>query len=474
MRRFFACLTVLTLSFVAVQATAAEPRVVPDSKAEALLSFSPVVKEVTPAVVNIYTRTVVKTRAPMSPLFNDPFFRRFFGEHLPQGGARERVENSLGSGVIVRDDGIVVTNDHVIAGASEITVILSDRREFAAEVVGTDERTDLAVLRLDTGGEPLPTLPLTDSDALEVGDLVLAVGNPFGVGQTTTMGIVSALGRTTGGGDSQHDFRSFIQTDAAINPGNSGGALVDGRGRLVGINTAIYSRDGGNVGIGFAIPSNMVRVTVDSLISEGRAVRPWFGAGGQGVTNDIAQSLGMLRPAGVLINEIYPGGPADRAGLRVGDVVVAAGGQPVDGPADLRYRIVTAPLGSQIALTVLRSSGEASVEVDLIPPPEDPPRDVTRMEEFDGPFFGAEVANLNPALAEEMGLDSLQRGVVVLRLQRRGLAARLGFRPGDIVTRVNDRDTPTITELRRAVRPSARWKITLLRNGRSLTTTLSQ
>ncbi|EKV29281.1 Trypsin-like serine protease [Caenispirillum salinarum AK4] len=475
MRRLIACLMLTTLGLVGPAApTVAQQRVVPDSKAEALLSFSPVVKQVTPAVVNIYTKTVVKTRSPLSPLFNDPFFRRFFGDQVPRGGTRERVETSLGSGVIVREDGIVVTNDHVIAGASEITVILADRREFEAEVLGTDERTDLAVLRLETDGETLPTLPLTDSDALEVGDLVLAVGNPFGVGQTTTMGIVSALGRTTGGGDSQHDFRSFIQTDAAINPGNSGGALVDGAGRLVGINTAIYSRDGGNVGIGFAIPSNMVRVTVDSLISEGRAVRPWFGAGGQGVTNDIAQSLGMERPVGVLINEIYPGGPADRAGLKVGDVVVAAGGLPVVGPADLRYRIVTAPLGEGLDLTVRRADGERVVRVALIPPPEDPPRNVTRLERFDGPFEGAEVANLNPALAEEMGLDSLQRGVVVLALKRGGTAARLGFRPGDIITRVNDRDTPTIKDLQRAVRPTVRWTITLLRDGRSLTTTLSQ
>lgn len=214
MRRVIACLVLLALAATAPMTAGALERVVPGSQADAMLSFSPVVKQVTPAVVNIYTKTVVKTRSPLSPLFNDPFFRRFFGDRVPLGGTRERVENSLGSGVIVREDGIVVTNDHVIAGASEITVILSDRREFEAEVLGTDERTDLAVLRLETGGERLPTLPLADSDALEVGDLVLAVGNPFGVGQTTTMGIVSALGRTTGGGGTQHDFRSFIQTDA--------------------------------------------------------------------------------------------------------------------------------------------------------------------------------------------------------------------------------------------------------------------
>lgn len=456
-----------------VLAEAPEPtRVVPQSRAEISLSFAPVVKAVTPAVVNIYTRTVVHQRQPVSPLFNDPFFRRFFGDRIPMGAPQERVQNSLGSGVIIRGDGIVVTNDHVVKNATSITVVLSDRREFEAEVVGTDERTDLAVLRLKVDEADLPVLPLGDSDMLEVGDLVLAVGNPFGVGQTVTMGIVSALSRTTGGG--QADYRSFIQTDAAINPGNSGGALVDAEGNLVGINTAIYSRDGGNVGIGFAIPSDLVRAVVTSLLSDGKAVRPWFGAAGQGVSNDIAQSLGLPRPAGVLVNGLYPGSPAERAGLRVGDVITAIDGHPVADPAELRYRIVTAPVGGTARMSVLRAGRALDVSVALIAPPEDPPRDITRLDDAAGPFSGAEVANVNPALAEEMGLSSMQRGVVIQRLLRGGLAARVGFRPGDVVTRVNDRDTLTIDALLKAVRGADTWRITFTRGGRSSTILLGR
>ncbi|MCA1939374.1 MAG: DegQ family serine endoprotease [Caenispirillum bisanense] len=446
-------------------------RVVPQDRAEISLSFAPVVKAVTPAVVNIYTKTVVQQRQPVSPLFNDPFFRRFFGDQL-LGQPREQVQNSLGSGVIVRADGIVVTNDHVVKNATEITVVLSDRREFAAEVVGTDERTDLAVLRLETDGADLPVLPLGDSDLLEVGDLVLAVGNPFGVGQTVTMGIVSALSRTTGGG--QADYRSFIQTDAAINPGNSGGALVDSAGNLIGINTAIYSRDGGSVGIGFAIPSDLVRVVVDSLLSDGKAVRPWFGAAGQGVTADIAQSLGLPRPAGVLVNGLYPGSPAEKAGLRIGDVITAMDGHPVADPSELRYRIVTAPVGGTARMSVLRKGKPLDVTVALIAPPEDPPRNVTRLDDRAGPFAGAEVANINPALAEEMGLPGLQRGVVIQRLLRGGVAAQVGFRPGDVVTRVNDSDTLTIDALLAAVRKSDTWRITFTRAGRSTTVLLGR
>ncbi len=468
---------VLALTAIMAPAAAQTPegtltdRIVPQSKAEITLSFAPVVKAVTPAVVNIYTKTVVQQRQPLSPLFNDPFFRRFFGDQM-LGQPQERVQNSLGSGVIIRADGIVVTNDHVVKNATQITVVLSDRREFEAEVIGTDERTDLAVLRLKAEGADLPVLHLGDSDGLEVGDLVLAVGNPFGVGQTVTMGIVSALARTTGGG--QADYRSFIQTDAAINPGNSGGALVDAEGTLVGINTAIYSRDGGNVGIGFAIPSDLVRVVVDSLLTGGKAVRPWFGAAGQGVTNEIAQSLGLPRPAGVLINGLSPGSPAEKAGLKVGDVITAIDGRPVADPSELRYRIVTAPLGGTARMSVLRQGRPVDLTVSLVAPPEDPPRSVTRLDDRFGPLSGAEVANVNPALAEEMGLSGLQRGVVILRLLRNGVAARVGFRPGDVVTRINDSDTLTIDALQAALRRGDTWRITFIRGGRPTTVLLGR
>ncbi|CAN0480566.1 unnamed protein product, partial [Discosporangium mesarthrocarpum] len=279
--------------------TSAQVKRVPASKAEISLSFAPLVKSAAPAVVNIYTRRVVRARR-ISPLFNDPFFRRFFGNQFAPGNRQnQRVQNSLGSGVIVSADGLIVTNHHVIDKADEITVVLTDRREFEAEVVTRDEGTDLAVLRIKANNEKLPFLKLRDSDTLEVGDLVLAIGNPFGVGQTVTSGIVSALARTARG---VSDFGFFIQTDAAINPGNSGGALIALDGGLVGINTAIYSRGGGSNGIGFAIPSNMVATVIGSAVSGGQVVRPWLGARGQTVNADLARSLGLSRPSGVLVN----------------------------------------------------------------------------------------------------------------------------------------------------------------------------
>ncbi|MBI5164634.1 MAG: trypsin-like peptidase domain-containing protein, partial [Magnetospirillum sp.] len=278
----------LVFSFLAAVASAQQ---VPTSRPQMQMSFAPVVRQAAPAVVNIYARRVVRTA--VSPLLADPFFRRFFGDSLPPGMSGERVQRSLGSGVIVATDGTVVTNHHVIKDADEVTVVLADRREYEARIVGSDERSDLAVLKLDLPkGETVPVLPFGDSDALEVGDLVLAVGNPFGVGQTVTSGIVSALARTNVG---ITDFRSFIQTDAAINPGNSGGALIDMSGRLVGINSAIYSKDGGSNGIGFAIPTALVKAVLSGITQTGKVVRPYLGASGQPVTSDIAHALKLAR-----------------------------------------------------------------------------------------------------------------------------------------------------------------------------------
>ncbi|HCX67686.1 MAG TPA: serine protease, partial [Rhodobiaceae bacterium] len=309
-------------------------RQVPSSQAQVELSYAPVVKRVAPAVVNVYTKRVVKESA-RSPFFNDPFFQQFFGNRFSFGVPRERVQQSLGSGVIVDPSGLIVTNFHVIKGGEQFTVALSDRREFEAELVLADERTDLAVLRIDVGKQKLPYLTFRNSDAVEVGDIVLAIGNPFGVGQTVTSGIVSALARTHVGAS---DYQFFIQTDAAINPGNSGGALVTMDGRLIGINSAIYSQTGGSIGIGFAIPSNMVESVVASARDGGRVKRPWFGAALQPVDNELAQSLGLDRPGGSLIRDIYKGGPAAKAGLKVGDVIRAVDGFEVEDPQAVRYR----------------------------------------------------------------------------------------------------------------------------------------
>jgi len=407
------------------------------------LSFAPLVEAAAPAVVNIYSRRVVRSRA-VSPLFNDPFFRRFFGDRFGLGLPRERVQNSLGSGVIVDAGGTIVTNHHVIAGADEITVVLADRREFEAELLGSDERTDLAVLRIDLGDEKLAFLELRDSDDVQVGDIVLAIGNPFGVGQTVTSGIVSALARTQIG---ISDLNFFIQTDAAINPGNSGGALIGMDGGLIGINTAIYSKSGGSLGIGFAVPSNMVRTMIAGFTTAGKLVRPWLGAWGQPVTAEIAQSMGLERPAGVLINDVYPGGPAARAGIRVGDVVASVNGRAVDDPKALNFRIATLP---------------------LVAPVEDPPREVT---ELGGrhPLSGATVANMSPALADELGLSRFRPGVVILGMRRGTPAARLGFQPGDTVLSVNGDDVGTVTALKRSVAsPAARWQVIIERDGEKL------
>ncbi len=283
-----------------------------------------------------------------SPLFDDPIFRQFFGSQM--GLPRERVERSLGSGVLVRPDGVVVTNNHVIKDSDAITVVLADRREFEAKLLGADERTDLAVLKIDAGAVPLPVLPLGDSDALDVGDVVLAIGDPFGVGQTVTMGIVSALARTAVG---ISDYRFFIQTDAAINPGNSGGALIDMAGRVVGINSAIFSQGGGSIGIGFAIPANMVKAVIAGITTGGKPIRPWLGASGQAVTSDMFQALHLDHPVGVLVNSVRAASPAEAAGILVGDVITGIDGREVDDPEALRYRIATKPVDTTVHLTIV-------------------------------------------------------------------------------------------------------------------------
>ena len=415
---------------------AARERVVPHGRDQMLLSFAPLVRSTAPAVVSIYTRRTVRQRS-VAPLFDDPFFQRFVGDLPGPPRPRMRVENALGSGVIVRSQGLVVTNHHVIEGADEITVRLSDRREFIAEAVLSDERTDLAVLQLQDieDDTDLPSLTLADSDELEVGDLVLAIGNPFGVGQTVTSGIVSALARTAVG---IADYSFFIQTDAAINPGNSGGALIDLDGNLVGINTAIFSRTGGSLGIGFAVPANMVGSVVAGVEAGMPLVRPWIGADGQEVTADIARSLGLDQPGGVLINDIRRRGPAEEAGLRVGDVITAVNDRPVGDTGALRYRIATQPIGGEATLQVLREGRMLDVTIALVPPPEVPPRQTTLLQGRN-PLAGAVVANLSPALIEEMALESAVReGVVVLEVQPRTPAQRLRLEPGDVLVRVND------------------------------------
>lgn len=438
----------------------------PTSRQEIQLSYAPLVKKVAPAVVNIYTKRVVQQR--QTPFANDPFFRQFFGDAFGDafGGNRRRVQNSLGSGVIVRPEGIIVTNHHVIDKADQITVVLSDRRELDAKLILSDEKTDLAILRVDTQGEPLSFLKLSDSDELEVGDLVLAIGNPFGVGQTVTSGIVSALARAAEG---VSDFSFFIQTDAAINPGNSGGALVAMDGRLIGVNTAIFSKSGGSMGIGFAIPANMVNRVVDSALHGAKIVRPWFGAAAQPVTTDLAATLGLRRPVGVLISEIYPGGPAARAGLQAGDVIVQLNLREIADPKALRFKIATLSVGDTATLSVIRRGKGLTLALPIEAPPEDPPRNITKLQ---GRHYlaGAAVANLSPALAEELSIDVMQRGVIVLGVERRSPARRVGLKPGDIIVKLNGQAISSVSFLQSVIRRGAkRWTISVRRDGEVLT-----
>ena len=450
-------LLALVLCGLAVAPVAAQDRRVP-TQGELRLSYAPVVKQVAPAVVNVYAARVVQTR---NPLFEDPIFRRFFG--VP--GNPSQVQRSLGSGVIVDASGLVVTNVHVIEGADDIKLALADKREFEAEVVLKDKRSDLAILRIKDSKERFPALEFANSDGLQVGDVVLAIGNPFGVGQTVTHGIVSAVARTQVG---ITDYQFFIQTDAAINPGNSGGALVDLSGKLVGINTAIFSRSGGSQGIGFAIPSNMVRVVVASARSGSHAVkRPWLGAKLQPVTAEIADSLGLKRPAGALIANVVSDGPAAKAGLKAGDVIVSVDGQDVEDPNAFDYRFATKPLGGSAKIGAVRGGKEIVATVALQSAPDIPRDEVTVKGR--SPLSGATVANLSPALADELQLGNVDKGVVVLDIADGSYASNLGFRRGDVVVSVNDNHVDSTRELARLTDQRNRtWRIVIQRGGQQI------
>ena len=452
--RLFAATLLLALVTGAAQA-----QNVPTSRAEMALSFSATVKKAAPAVVNVYA---LKRARQNNPFMDDEFFKKFFGGAPNQGMPMERVQRSLGSGVILDPSGLIITNNHVIDGADEIRIALNDRREFEADVVLRDPRSDLAVLRIRNAREKFAPIEIADSDAVEVGDLVLAIGDPFGVGQTVTQGIVSATARTRVG---ITDFQFFIQTDAAINPGNSGGALVDINGRLVGINTAIFSRSGGSHGIGFAIPTNMVRVVLESARTGNKTVlRPYFGARLQPVTVEIAESLNLKRPAGALVASITPDSPAARAGLRAGDVIIAVDGIPADDPPAVNYRLALKAIGGNANLSVERGGKNLTIAIKLEAAPE------RRADEVDisarSPFNGARVSNFTPELANRLRTDVSAEGVVIINISDNSTAARVGLRPGDIVLEVNGVKIESTADLERVARQEAReWKVTISRGG---------
>lgn len=425
----------IVLLFLLIPATLLAETRVPNSRGEITLSFAPLVRETAPAVVNIYAKVVTQTRR-RTPFMDDPFFERFFEGF---GQPEPRVQNSLGSGVILSSDGIVVSNYHVVGQATDIRVVLNDGREYSAQVLLGDHESDLAILQVE-GVEDLPFLPLRDSESVEVGELVLAIGNPFGVGQTVSSGIVSGLARS--GGSNGRGGGYFIQTDAPINPGNSGGALVDMTGSLLGINTRILSRSGGSNGIGFAIPADLVAAVLkQARDGNTRFVRPWAGATGQAVDADLAEMLDLDRPGGIILAGLHAASPLAAAGFEVGDVVLSVDGAPVNSPGAMLFRMSVASASDTAQMTRLRDGVTQDLTVSLISPPEDPPRDAIILPE-DTNLPGLTVARINPAVLAELNLAVASDGIVVM--DPGPIGQRVGLRRGDILQAIGRAqiDTP--------------------------------
>ena len=417
---------------------------VPQSAGEISLSFAPLVKQASPAVVNIYAKRIV---AQQSPFADDPVFGTFFRDF---GANRPRVQNSLGSGVILSADGIVVSNYHVVGQATDIRIVLNDRREFSARVLLADQEADLAILQLD-GAQDMPFLPLRDRDTVEVGELVLAIGNPFGVGQTVSSGIVSGLARSGAATGNARGY--FIQTDAPINPGNSGGALIDVAGRLIGINTSILTRSGGSNGIGFAIPAALVaQFVVQARDGKTRFERPWAGISGQPVDADLSASLGLAVPGGIAITALHPASPFAKAGLQPGDVILAVDGMAVNGPPEMVFRMAVRGIGAKAQIDYARDGKPRRTRVAMIAPPESPPRDAVTLDE--GALLpGLALANLNPAVIAEMGLPIEATGVVVT--DAGPVAPRVGLLAGDILLSVNGQRADSPATVAAALRRGA-------------------
>lgn len=457
-------------AFYPVTSPVAQDKTAPDTKQQIQLSFAPLVKKVAPAVVNIYAQRVVQERRLANPFFNDPFFERFFDVPSPFGGmSRKRIEQSLGSGVIVEDTGLVVTNAHVISESREITVLLQDGRQFEAEVVLEDNPTDIALIQITESAKDLPHVTLKPADSLEIGDLVLAIGNPFGVGQTVTSGIISALARST---LNINDFNFFIQTDAAINPGNSGGPLVAMDGGVVGINTAIFSKSGGNLGIGFAVPSEVVASVISAhkagRFSESGIIRPWLGVTAQALTGEIAETLGLDTTRGALVTDIHSESPFAKAGLKTGDVILRVEDHDIRSPSELKFRMTMVPIGTNAKVRYYRDGKQHTTFVTTIEPPDNPPRNITSLN-GSHPFDGAVVGNLNPALVTELGLKDLNAtGVTVVKVNPRSRAVRLGLEPGVIIREVNGRTIENVDDLQSALKNSSgrSWNIILNQHGR--------
>lgn len=447
---------------------------------ETLTNLSEALSEVasvaTPSVVNISTTRVIKSREETPfDFFDDPFFRRFFGDQFPHPNIpRERKEQSLGSGVIVSEDGYIVTNNHVIEKAEEIKVLLSNKRDFKAKLIGADPKTDIAVIKIEAKG--LAALPWGDSDNLRVGEVVFAIGNPFGLNQTVTMGVISAVGRANVG---IADYEDFIQTDAAINPGNSGGALINAKGELVGINTAILSRTGGYQGIGFAVPSNMARQVMESLIKHKKVVRGWLGVSIQEVTSDLAEEFGVKELKGALVSGVVKGSPADKAGIKQGDVILRYNGKDVEDTGHLRNMVSQTAIGSKVKIRLLRKRQDMEVEVVIAELPKKLAEAASPEESADGggseALSGIYVRELTPDLARRFGIDENESGVVIVKVDRASRAFGAGLRPGDIILQVNQKDVATLEDYKKAassIKSKDRVLLLIRRKGQDMFVTI--
>lgn len=426
------------------------------------MGYAAILKPDLAAVVNISSSKIIKNPnqgSPFGPMFNDPFFQQFFGGQMPQMPKQER-EHSLGSGVIFKPNGYILTNNHVVQGATEIKVALPDKREFTGKVVGTDPKTDIAVVKIDA--TDLPTIPLGDSSTLQVGDLAFAIGDPFGIGETATMGIVSATGRN---GLDIEDYEDFIQTDASINPGNSGGALVNVHGQLIGINTAILAGNGGgNQGIGFAIPIDLARRIMDQILTTGKVVRGYLGVTIQAVTPDLAKAFHVPSEKGALIGGVSPGGPADKAGLLQGDVIEQVNGKPVETTNDLRLQIASMAPGTEVHLEISRAGQEREVSLKLGELPENAASAGAPGIGEGSPMSGVQVDNLTPSIARQLGIQPGTKGVVVTDVPQTSAAADAGLQRGDVIEQINRQDVTNVNEYQRLVREAGKQAIVLLIN----------
>ena len=433
----------------------------------------------TPSVVNISTTRMIKSRDEMPlDLFEDPFFRRFFGDQVPHPNLpKEYKEQSLGSGVIVSEEGYIVTNNHVIEKAQEIKVLLSNKKDYKAKLIGADPKTDIAVIKIDVKG--LTPLPWGDSNKLNVGEIVFAIGNPFGLNQTVTMGVISAVGRANVG---IADYEDFIQTDAAINPGNSGGALINARGELIGINTAILSRTGGYQGIGFAVPSSMAKQVMDSLLKYKKVVRGWLGVSIQEVTSDLAEEFGVKDLKGALVSGVMKGSPADKAGIRQGDVILQYNGKLVEDTGHLRNMVSQTPIDTKVKVRLLRNKKEVEVEVAVVELPKklaesSSPENESgeNSDEESNALAGLVVHEITPDLARSFGFEENEKGVVVVKIDSGSKLFEAGIRPGDIILQINQNNIESLKEYKKiASKIKAKDRLLLLvrRKGQDLFVTI--